>query len=112
MFKFTLLISTVTVSTVTKRAIFSLASSPLKPSNPAAQKAVLESLASKYKVSPAVPNAVKAEPIVGYLSKKSLFKGLEEYDASLKESFTLKPSPKLLILKPKNTSTQLLTESN
>lgn len=84
----------------------------LKPTNPAAQKAVLESLSSKYKISPAVPNAVKVKPVGSYLSKKSLFEGLEEYDASLEESFTLKPNVKRLILKSRSTPNRQLNQSN
>lgn len=84
----------------------------LKVTNPAAQKAMLESLSNKYKVSPAIGNAVRVKPI-GQLSKKSLFDGLEEYDASLAESFTLKPNAKRLIIKPKGSpAAKPLQESN
>lgn len=84
----------------------------LKVTNPAAQKVMLESLSNKYKVSPAMGNAVRVKPI-GKLSKKSLFDGLEEYDASLVESFTFKPNAKRLIIKPKGSpATKPLQESN
>uniref|UniRef100_A0A336KXZ5 Nuclear pore complex protein Nup98-Nup96 n=1 Tax=Culicoides sonorensis TaxID=179676 RepID=A0A336KXZ5_CULSO len=84
----------------------------LKVTNPAAQKAMLESISNKFKVSPAIGNAVRVKP-VGQLSKKSLFDGLEEYDASLAESFTLKPNAKRLILKPKGSpAAKPLQESN
>lgn len=84
----------------------------LKVTNPAAQKAMLESLSNKFKVSPAIGNAVRVKPI-GQLSKKSLFDGLEEYDASLAESFTLKPNAKRLIIKMKGSpAAKPLQESN
>lgn len=54
---------------------------------------------------------------MGHLTKKSLFDGLEEYDASVAENFTLKPSAKRLIIKPKNSpampsTTRPLQQSN
>ncbi|XP_055590552.1 LOW QUALITY PROTEIN: nuclear pore complex protein Nup98-Nup96 [Uranotaenia lowii] len=75
----------------------------LKPTNPSAQKAILEGSNQQFKVSPKVTgNGVKVKPIgAATLSKKSLFEGLEEYDSTLEESFSLKPNAKRLIIKPK-----------
>lgn len=75
----------------------------LKPTNPTAQKAILEGSNQQFKVSPKVTsNGVRIKPIgVATLTKKSLFEGLEEYDSTLEESFSLKPNAKRLIIKPK-----------
>lgn len=73
----------------------------LKPTNPAAQKAILESTSNQYKISPKVANGLKVKPVTSTLSKKSLFGGLEEFDSSIEESFSLKPNAKRLIIKPK-----------
>ena len=74
----------------------------LKPTNPSAQKAILEGSMNNFKVSPKVSNGVKIKPITNAnLSKKSLFDGLEEYDGTLEESFSLKPNAKRLVLRPK-----------
>lgn len=77
---------------------------PTKATNPAAQKAILESgnVNNQFKVSTkSSPSVVRVKPIGSSLTKKSLFEGLEEFDASV-ESFSLKPNAKRLILKPKN----------
>lgn len=72
-----------------------------KPTNPLAQKALLES-SSNFKISPnASVSKIKVKPVTAVASKKSLFDGLEEYDASLEESFTIKTSAKRLIIKPR-----------
>lgn len=72
----------------------------LKVTNPAAQKALLEN-SNNFKISPNVGTKIRVKPISGAVTKKSLFDGLEEYDASLDESFSLKPNPKRLIIKPR-----------
>lgn len=72
----------------------------LRPTNPAAQKALLES-SSNFKVSPNIGSKIRVKPIGAVVSKKSLFDGLEEYDASLDESFSLKTNAKRLIIKPR-----------
>ena len=72
----------------------------LRPTNPAAQKALMEST-SNFKVSPGSVSKIRVKPITSAGSKKSLFDGLEEYDASLDESFTIKPNPKRLIIRPR-----------
>ncbi|XP_061394699.1 nuclear pore complex protein Nup98-Nup96 [Musca vetustissima] len=77
---------------------------PTKATNPAAQKAILESgnVSNQFKVTTkSSPSVVRVKPIGSSLTKKSLFEGLEEFDASV-ESFSLKPNAKRLILKPKN----------
>lgn len=73
----------------------------LKPTNPAAQKAVLEANAAHFKVSSKAGSGVKVKP-VGVVAgdKKSLFDGLEEYDSSV-DSFSMKPSAKRLNIKSK-----------
>ncbi|XP_077282930.1 nuclear pore complex protein Nup98-96 isoform X2 [Arctopsyche grandis] len=68
----------------------------LKPTNPAAQRAIMES--DKYKVTLGVTK-LKVKPLHA-MSKKSLFDGLEEDDPSI-QKFTLKPSVKRLVLRPK-----------
>uniref|UniRef100_A0A1L8DWH8 Nuclear pore complex protein Nup98-Nup96 n=1 Tax=Nyssomyia neivai TaxID=330878 RepID=A0A1L8DWH8_9DIPT len=71
----------------------------LKPTNPAAQKAIPESPASQFKVSTLkLSSAVKVKPVGNALSKKSLFEGLEEYDSSVEENFNLKPNARRLII--------------
>lgn len=78
-----------------------LSEDSLKATNPAAQKALLEA-SSNFRVSPSASKPVlKVRPISAVVTKKSLFDGLEEYDASLDESFSLKPNPKRLIIKPR-----------
>lgn len=72
----------------------------LKATNPAAQKALLEN-SSNFKISPNAGSKIRVKPISGVVTKKSLFDGLEEYDASLDESFSLKTNPKRLIIKPR-----------
>ena len=72
----------------------------LRATNPAAQKAFLES-SNSFKISPHTGSKIKVKPINAVVTKKSLFDGLEEYDASLDESFSLKPNPKRLIIKPR-----------
>lgn len=73
----------------------------LKATNPAAQKAILES-SSQFKISPhSASKTLKVKPIGSAVSKKTLFDGLEEYDSSLEHSFSLKTNAKRLIIKPK-----------
>ena len=71
----------------------------LQPTNPAAQKAVLNSTAS-YKVSPKGASKIKVK--VGYppLVKKSLCEGLEEDDGSSSTTFQVRPNPKRLNINP------------
>ncbi|XP_001658483.2 nuclear pore complex protein Nup98-Nup96 [Aedes aegypti] len=85
----------------------------LKPTNPTAQKAILEGANQQFKVSPKVAGSgVRVKPVgAATLSKKSLFEGLEEYDSTLEESFSLKPNAKRLIIKPK-VSTPTITIQN
>ncbi|XP_038105897.1 nuclear pore complex protein Nup98-Nup96 [Culex quinquefasciatus] len=85
----------------------------LKPTNPSAQKAILEGANQQFKVSPKVTGSgVKVKPVgAATLSKKSLFEGLEEYDSTLEESFSLKPNAKRLIIKPKS-ATPTITIQN
>ncbi|XP_067619448.1 nuclear pore complex protein Nup98-Nup96 isoform X2 [Eurosta solidaginis] len=72
-----------------------------RATNPAAQKAILESTANQFKVSTrSSPSVVRVKPITSAMTKKSLFEGLEEFDSSV-ETFSLKPNAKRLIIKPK-----------
>ncbi|XP_041983346.1 nuclear pore complex protein Nup98-Nup96 isoform X2 [Aricia agestis] len=73
----------------------------LKPTNPAAVRAVLDS--SAYRLSPASPR-VHVTPRAALTDRKSLFDGLEESDASLEDKLSLKPSRKRLVLRPKNSN--------
>lgn len=72
----------------------------LKPTNPAAVKAVLDSSNSAaYRVTS--PTAIRLTVTPRASSdKKSLFDGLEETDASLEDKLCLKPSRKRLVLRP------------
>lgn len=47
----------------------SLNEDALRPTNPAAQKAILESSSSQYKISPKVSNGLKVKPIGSTISK-------------------------------------------
>ncbi|XP_037293969.1 nuclear pore complex protein Nup98-Nup96 isoform X2 [Manduca sexta] len=71
----------------------------LKPTNPAALKAVLERADGAYKV--ASPHAkLRVQPRHSLQQdKKSLFDGLEESDATLEDKLCLKPSRKRLVLR-------------
>lgn len=73
----------------------------LRATNPIAQKAILESSGSSFRVS-AKPssNSIKIKPVGSALTKKALFEGLEEFDSSV-ETFSLKPNAKRLVIKPK-----------
>ncbi|XP_055923020.1 nuclear pore complex protein Nup98-Nup96 [Eupeodes corollae] len=73
----------------------------LRATNPVAQKAILESTGSQFKIS-AKPssNSIKIKPVGSALTKKALFEGLEEFDSSV-ETFSLKPNAKRLVIKPK-----------
>jgi nuclear pore complex protein Nup98-Nup96 len=76
-------------------------SDAFKATNPLAQKALLES-SNNYKISPSASvSRLKVKAVSAVVSKKSLFDGLEEYDASLEDSFTVKMSAKRLIIKPR-----------
>ncbi|KAG7306762.1 hypothetical protein JYU34_008195 [Plutella xylostella] len=70
----------------------------LKPTNPAAVNAVLDS--SGYRVTSPDSSRLKLHPRTNHHDKKSLFDGLEESDASLEDKLSLKPSRKRLVLRP------------
>ncbi|XP_045489033.1 nuclear pore complex protein Nup98-Nup96 isoform X2 [Pieris rapae] len=72
----------------------------LKPTNPAAVKAVLDSSNAAYRVTSPTGGRLKVVPRTVTQDKKSLFDGLEESDASLEDRLTLKPSRKRLVLRP------------
>lgn len=84
----------------------------LKATNPAAQKALLEQNNTQFKVSPKIGNGVKVKPVNSILTKKSLFEGLEEYDSTLEDSFSLKPNAKRLVIKPRSTPKSQNNTSN
>lgn len=73
----------------------------MKLTSPAIQKTLLDS-SGNFKVSTSLSSKIKVKPVAAIGSKKSLFDGLEEYDATLEESFSLKSNPKRLIIKPKS----------
>lgn len=87
-----------------------LSEESLKTTNPAAQKALFES--NQYKVSPKVSTPLRVKPVGSVLSKKSLFEGLEEYDSSVEECFTLKTNAKRLVIKPKSSSNNNTNNNN
>lgn len=47
----------------------SLNEDALKPTNPAAQKAILESTSNQYKISPSVSSGLRVKPVASTLSK-------------------------------------------
>lgn len=72
----------------------------LKPTNPAAQQALL---ASHYKVSPMPAPKLRPKPVGAQTGKtSSLFEGLEDEEDSI-EPFSPRQSVKTLIIKPKDT---------
>lgn len=75
----------------------------LRPTNPTAQKAVLESNAMQFKVSSKVGGGVKVKPIGSVGSRNSMFDGLEEYDKSV-DTFSMKPSARRLNIRTKTIS--------
>uniref|UniRef100_A0A7G3ALA0 Nuclear pore complex protein Nup98-Nup96 n=1 Tax=Lutzomyia longipalpis TaxID=7200 RepID=A0A7G3ALA0_LUTLO len=90
-----------------------LSEDALKPTNPAAQKAILESPASQLRVSSIkLASGVKVKPVGNGLSKRSLFEGLEEYDSSVEENFNLRPNARrLIITKSESTPNKSLNAS-
>lgn len=82
----------------------------LQPTNPAAQKAVLNASA-QYKVSPKGGPKIKVK--VGYpaLIKKSLCEGLEEDDGSTSQTFQVRPNPKRLNITPTISNNRSTVES-
>ncbi|KAI8431605.1 hypothetical protein MSG28_016094 [Choristoneura fumiferana] len=75
----------------------------LKPTNPAAIGAVLAG--DSYRVT-SPSTRLKLLPRPPDHPQKSLFDGLEEYDASLEDQLSLKPSRKRLVLRPKNSDNE------
>lgn len=81
-----------------------------KSTNPNIQKAFLESN-NTLKISPNLASKIKIRPINAVISKKCLFDGLEEHDASLEGNFTIKSNPKRLILNSKKSNQTSSVES-
>ncbi|XP_077519119.1 nuclear pore complex protein Nup98-96 isoform X3 [Amblyomma americanum] len=76
----------------------------LKPTNPAAQQALL---ASHYRVSPLPAPKLRPKPVGTQIGKESsLFDGLEDQEDSF-EPFTPRKSIKTLVIKPKDTPENL-----
>lgn len=76
----------------------------LKPTNPAAQQALL---ASHYKVSPLPAPKLRPKPVGAQTGKaSSLFEGLEDEEDSI-EPFTPRQSVKTLTIRPKDTPDKL-----
>uniref|UniRef100_A0A8W7PUU7 Nuclear pore complex protein Nup98-Nup96 n=1 Tax=Anopheles coluzzii TaxID=1518534 RepID=A0A8W7PUU7_ANOCL len=82
----------------------------LKPTNPSAQKAILEGSNYQLKISSrsGSTDRVKVKPLGAAQLKKSIFEGLEEYDSTLEDSFTLKPNAKRLIIKPRTSKSMII----
>ncbi|XP_055387483.1 nuclear pore complex protein Nup98-Nup96 [Condylostylus longicornis] len=81
----------------------------LKPTNPTAQKAILENSMNNFKVQSKFSSGIKTKSVADSLTKKSLFDGLESFDNSLADNFKLKNNAKRLIIKPKTEHNQSLT---
>ncbi|XP_060650222.1 nuclear pore complex protein Nup98-Nup96 isoform X1 [Drosophila nasuta] len=83
----------------------------MRATNPAAQQAVLDMNSNQFKVggSKESPMGMRVKAL-GSSAKnhKSMFDGLEEFDASV-EGFNLKPNAKRLVIKPKAKTTVGLT---
>ncbi|KAH8381827.1 hypothetical protein KR009_000454 [Drosophila setifemur] len=72
-----------------------------RATNPAAQQAVLDMTSNQYKIATRdSPATLKVKALGSSFNRKSLFDGLEEFDASV-EGFNLKPNAKRLVIKPK-----------
>uniref|UniRef100_A0A1A9WVG8 Nuclear pore complex protein Nup98-Nup96 n=1 Tax=Glossina brevipalpis TaxID=37001 RepID=A0A1A9WVG8_9MUSC len=86
-----------------------------RATNPAAQKAILESSLNSGQQfslsSKANPAVVKVKPLGSTSTKKCLFDGLEELDDNA-ENFQLKPNPKRLILKCKTNNASLNADTS
>ncbi|XP_036674150.3 nuclear pore complex protein Nup98-Nup96 [Drosophila suzukii] len=83
-----------------------------RATNPAAQQAVLDMSSNQYKIATKnSPAPVKVKALGSTLNKKSLFDGLEEFDATV-EGFNLKPNAKRLVIKPKARNVESSNPSN
>ncbi|TDG47551.1 hypothetical protein AWZ03_005990 [Drosophila navojoa] len=72
-----------------------------RATNPAAQQAVLDMSSNQFKVTNKDgPSSVRVKALGTTNNRKSMFEGLEEFDASV-EGFNLKPNVKRLVIKPK-----------
>ncbi|KAH8278767.1 hypothetical protein KR018_008952 [Drosophila ironensis] len=73
-----------------------------RATNPAAQQAVLEMNNTQFKLGAkdSPTGTMKVKALGSTKNRKSLFDGLEEFDASV-ECFNLKPNAKRLVIKPK-----------
>lgn len=72
-----------------------------RATNPAAQQAVLDMNSNQFKVtSNDSPSRIRVKALGSIKNHKSMFDGLEEFDASV-EGFNLKPNAKRLVIKPK-----------
>ncbi|KAH8418084.1 hypothetical protein KR222_011569 [Zaprionus bogoriensis] len=82
-----------------------------RATNPAAQQAVLDMNSNQFKVtSKESPSRIRVKALGNLKTHKSMFDGLEEFDASV-EGFNLKPNAKRLVIKPKaQTTTTLASE--
>lgn len=84
-----------------------------RATNPAAQQAMLDLSSNQYKVTNKdSPSSIRVKALGTSNNRKSMFDGLEEFDASV-EGFNLKPNVKRLVIKPKvKTQGPIAGESN
>lgn len=61
----------------------SLNEDALRPTNPAAQKAILESTTNQYKISPKISNGLKVKPVASTLSKVMLVFSRRKYQEKI-----------------------------
>lgn len=81
-----------------------------RATNPAAQQAVLDMSSNQFKVtSKDSPSRIRVKALGNLKNHKSMFDGLEEFDASV-EGFNLKPNAKRLVIKPKSLTTGIAGE--
>ncbi|XP_064549143.1 nuclear pore complex protein Nup98-Nup96 [Drosophila montana] len=72
-----------------------------RATNPAAQQAVLDMNSNQFKITnKESPASIRVKALSNSKNRKSMFEGLEEFDASV-EGFNLKPNVKRLVIKPK-----------
>lgn len=72
-----------------------------RATNPAAQQAVLDMNSNQFKVTNKdSPSRIRVKALGSIKNHRSMFDGLEEFDASV-EGFNLKPNAKRLVIKPK-----------
>ncbi|EDV94992.1 nuclear pore complex protein Nup98-Nup96 [Drosophila grimshawi] len=76
-----------------------------RATNPVAQQAMIDMNSHHYKITEKEgPAGIRVKALVSARNTKSMFDGLEEFDASV-EGFSLKPNAKRLVIKPRPKTT-------